>query len=836
MSRIRKAHQAHRFRKVMLVVLPLAGLAAAAIVFLALFIAGTLLSYGQDLPKLRKGDLPRADQTTKIYAVDGRLLANLFAEQNRVVLPLSKIPANVRQAVIDIEDQRFWSHNGVDVKAIARAIRTNLASGAVLEGGSTIDQQYVRNVLITREKTLRRKIREAMLAYRLEQILSKKEILERYLNTVYFGESAYGVEAASVTYFGKHAARLTLPEAALLAGLIKSPNRLSPHANPDLAMARRNVVLRKMYRLGHVGRAQLLAAMATKVRVVPPRPPASPVPYFAEYVKQLLIDRYGPYAVFRGGLRVRTTINLKVQRMAESAWRSVLGRRTDPSVAIVAIDPRTGFIGAMVGGRSFATSKYNLATQAHRQPGSAFKPFVLATALEEGVSPNKEYDSAPALIHLPGGGTWNVDNATEGGGGDPMPLRDATVHSVNAVFARLIMDVGPEKVASTASDCGITTPINSNPAIALGGLRRGVTPLEMASAYGTFANGGVSQEPIAVVEVRDSSGALIDKSDPIGTLGVSAGTAWLVTDILKGVITDGTGTEAGIGRPAAGKTGTTQAYRDAWFVGYTPQLVTSVWVGYPNRERPMTNVRGIAVKGGTFPAMIWARFMRAALAGVRATDFAKPGRDLVRVKVCTESDLLATRYCPSVAVAQFARGSQPTKRCTLHGPPATATGSRPAGVVVVPNVTGMGQNQAVLRIRGAGLLASVRAVFGGVAATVQSQRPFAGTAATRGSVVTLFVATSAGTHGPADHAPTVKFSASPSSPHAGETIAFDAATSWDKDGDITSYRWTFGDGDSASGEVVSHAYRSSGSFTVMLTVTDRAGLAGSSARTVSVSR
>lgn len=805
---------------------------------------GTVLSFGEDLPRLRKGDLPRPDQTTKIYASDGSLLATLFAEQNRQPLSINNIPWVVTQAVIDIEDERFWTHEGVDFKAVARAVRVNMASGQVLEGGSTIEQQYVRAILISREKTLKRKIREAMLAYRLGRVLSKSEILERYLNTVYFGQSAYGIEAAAVTYFGKHAGKLTLSQAALLAGLIKSPNRLSPHASPVEAKRRRNVVLRKMYALKHVKPEQFRAALAAPLGVRSPRPPRSRTPYFTEYVKQQLIDKYGAGMVFRGGLRVRTTIDLRLQAVAERAWRAVLGRGSDPSVAIVAVDPRNGFIRAMVGGRGFVKSKYNLATQAHRQPGSAFKPFVLATALEEGMSPNKKIDSAPALIDLPNGGTWNVGNATEGSGGAPMRLRDATVHSVNAVFARLVMDIGPEKVAATAGDLGIRTRLENNPAIALGGMRRGVTPLEMASAYGSFAQTGVNYEPVAVIQISNARGRVIDTAQPLGMSGVSAGTAYLVTDILRDVIGKGTGTQADIGRPAAGKTGTTQSYRDAWFVGYVPTLAAAVWVGYPGTERPMTNVRGIAVKGGTFPAMIWARFMRRALAGRPVVAFRSAGRDLVKVKVCTESDLRATKYCPDTAEGQFVRGSEPRTNCNLHGPGGTATSS--GGKATVPGLFNLGKNDAVSRLAAAGFRVQVRTVSSGPVGLVQSQWPYAGAKVARGSTVAITVAggDAAGAAGAASGSgasttqsgkpPVAVFSTSSSTVGTGQTLICDAALSWDPNGDISSYRWTFGDGGYAQGETVSHTYGGSGKFTVTLTVTDRDGLVDSTSRTVTV--
>ncbi|RJQ54687.1 MAG: PBP1A family penicillin-binding protein, partial [Actinobacteria bacterium] len=787
--------------------------------------AAVLLDATSDLPQLTRRSLPAPSQTTKLYDSRGHLLASLYAEQNRVMLPLAKIPLHVQQAVVDAEDRRFWTHEGVDTKAIVRAVQVNLSTGELLEGGSTITQQYVRNSIISPERTLRRKVRETVLAYQLEKVLTKEEILERYLNTVYFGQSAYGVEAAAVTYFGKHISGLSLADSALLAGIIKSPNRLSPHVDADAARRARDRVLGQMYRQGHLSKKDYEVAVRSQVRVVPRRPPKSAAPYFSDHVTRLLIQRYGAAVVFKGGLRVRTSMDLSVQRKAEKAWRSVLGRKSDPGVSIVAIDPRNGLIRAMVGGRDFGSSKYNLATQAHRQPGSAFKPFVLAAALEQGVSPSKTYASGPALIRLAGGGTWNVDNATEESGGPPMTLRAATIDSVNGVFARLVMDVGPEKVAAVASDLGISTPLTPNPAIALGGLRRGVTPLEMASAYGSFANNGQWVEPTAIVEVRDSAGKVLDRAAPARATAVRPGTAALVTDILQSVIEEGTGREARIGRPAAGKTGTTQQYRDAWFVGYAPTLSAAVWVGFPGRESPMTNVRGIAVKGGTFPARIWAAFMRSALSETAATEFGPETGKTVKATVCTESSLLATAYCPSRRVAEFVSGAQPAKRCDIHGPPSA---SKP----LVPNVVGLGEEKAVDKLRLEGFVVTVRYAESDRVGLVLSQSPRAGTGVARGATVTLTVGRAASA--PTSGAPVARFCFRPASPKAGETVEFDASASWDPDGDIASYRWYFGDGAFGDGEVVRYAYSWANAYTITLVVTDQKGNRNTSTASIKV--
>ncbi len=824
MSRKRRSRRS-RAHIILAVLGALAALVVAAFALVAVAAAALLADYTRDLPKLTKTSLPRPEQTTKLYASDGHLLTSLYVDQNRVLLPLKKIPLHTRRAIVDIEDHRFWEHQGVDTKAIARAIRANLTSGQLLEGGSTITQQYVRNGVISPERTLRRKIREALLAYRLEQVLSKTEILERYLNTVYFGQSAYGVEAAAVTYFGKHAGKLSLAESALLAGLIKSPNRLSPHTNLQGARTARNRVLAMMLRLGHISKAQYEQAIRSRVKVSPPRQPSSVAPYFTDHVKQRLIERYGADTVFRGGLRVKTTIDLRMQREAERAWRAVLGRPGDPSVAVVALDPRNGAIRALVGGRDFRSSKYNLATQAHRQPGSAFKPFVLAAALEEGVSPGKKYPSGPVRIRLPGGGTWNVDNATEGSGGPPMTLRDATIDSVNGVFARLIMDVGADKVVTSASELGIKTPLAGNPAMALGGLPHGVTPLEMASAYGSFANGGQWLAPWAVVSVTDSSGNTLESPTPVGRQAIRPQTAAVITDILRGVIREGTGTEAEIGRPAAGKTGTTQQYRDAWFVGYTPELSVAVWVGYPDVERAMTNVRGVAVRGGTFPARIWARFMIAALSRTSATAFADARRGLVKVKVCSESALLPNEYCPSVTIAEFVRGAQPSNACNLHGP----SGKNPVEVKV-PYVIGLTKQAAQRQLERMGLKVSVQYRQEDPGGVVLAQSPVASSVVAQGSMIYLTISRAT----TPNRAPAARFTFAPSSPAAREPVDFNASSSWDADGDMRSYQWSFGDGSYGEGEAVSHAYGHIGTYSVTLTVSDYAGNATSVTRQIAV--
>jgi 1A family penicillin-binding protein len=577
----------------------------------------------KDLPSVDDKSAFAVAQTTRIYSADGKLLANLYLE-NRQVVPLAKISPNLQKAIVAVEDERFWSHNGVDFVGIVRAAVANLRAGGVQEGASTITQQIVRNTVLADERfeiSLKRKVREAYLAYQLEKRMSKSDILGLYLNTVYFGEGAYGAESAALTFFGKHASDLTIAEAALLAGLPQGPSRLNPYDNPDAALARRQWVLKRMHETGAITSEEYERAKAEKLALK--RAPAVAetgvyeAPYFVAHVKKVLQEKYGTALVFKGGLTVYTTLDTRMQTLAENAVRNVLDRPSDPDAALVAIDPSNGYIKALVGGKDWETNKFNFATQAHRQAGSAFKVFTLVTALEAGMPPHRKLDSSSPAIIKTGGKPWVVNNA-EGHGKGYITLQAATVGSVNTCYARLIKELGAEKVAKTAKRMGIVTPLKPYLSLTLGA--QGVTPLEMASAFGTLAASGRHCPPIAVTKIKDAGGKVIFEAKPEGEQVLDRSIAYAATKILKGVITSGTATRARIGRPAAGKTGTTQDYRDAWFVGYTPDLVCSVWMGY-TPEKPMRNVHGRRVFGGTFPAQIWHDFMIQALKGRPVRDF-----------------------------------------------------------------------------------------------------------------------------------------------------------------------------------------------------------------------
>jgi 1A family penicillin-binding protein len=531
--------------------------------------------------------------------------------------------------VVAVEDERFYQHSGVDFQGIARALWIDISTGTTKEGASTLTQQYIRNTILLNERydiNVGRKIREAYLAYQFEQQHSKPEVLSAYLNTVYFGDGAYGAQTAALEYFGKPAAELTLGQAALLAGLPQSPIRLNPYYNMAGALARQRWVLTRMVANGYATQAEATAAQEETItlrKVSDPNQGIFDCAYFVSYVRRQLLQSYSDSLVFKGGLSVYTTIDTRLQRAAERAVKKTLPLKKDPDAALVSINPKTGAIVAMYGGRNYAKDSFNYAVQGRRQPGSSFKMFVLVTALEKGIPPNRPMNSSsPARI--PSRPVWIVNNS-EGSGKGFITITAATRSSVNAVFARLIWELGADEVALTAKRMGITSPIPALPSIALGSAP--VSPLEMASAYGTLANNGVHVKPVSISKITDSDGTVIFDYKPIGTRVLTPQIAWAATQQLMGVVSGGTGTAARLsGREVAGKTGTAQNYQDAWFVGYTPQLATAVWMGYSEGSIPMRNVHGRRAFGGTFAAPIWHTFMSAALKGTPSVRFSRAGR------------------------------------------------------------------------------------------------------------------------------------------------------------------------------------------------------------------
>jgi len=587
-------------------------------------------------------------QNSFVYAANGTVLGAIPAEKNRQPVALDQMSPLLAEATVAIEDRRFYSHEGIDYEGIIRAAVKNLESGEIVQGGSTLTQQLVRNLYIGNEVSWERKTKEACLALKLEeeglpklwgavpadlppaQLKSwrKDKILETYLNQVYFGSHAYGAEAAAQTYFSKRAGDLSLVQAALIAGLPQAPSIYDPFRRPDEAVRRRNEVLAAMRDSGYIDRAAYEKSVSaplklkagqlyTKIRE----------PFFFSYVREQLIAKYGASTVRGGGLRVYTTINPRFQKLAERAIEETLNQGGDPASAIVSINPKNGAIRAMTAvapGRK--NLQFNLAAQGRRQSGSSFKTFVLTEAIRQGISPSTRYLSAP--FHWqpdPNSEPWDVATYSHSYIG-AVPISSATLSSDNTVYARLTLDVGPENVVRTARRMGIKTKLQPVASIGLGS--NSVSVLEMASAYATLASGGVYAEPMAIRRVVLPDGR-VDKGAGWGVAKkkrvLSDGVAFEVTQILQQNVDAGTGTGANYGDPyLAGKTGTTDNYADAWFAGYTPRASTVVWVGYPNAQIEMSNVHGIQVAGGSFPATIWQLFMSRAFAGVPYVDWPFP--------------------------------------------------------------------------------------------------------------------------------------------------------------------------------------------------------------------
>jgi penicillin-binding protein 1A len=562
-------------------------------------------------------------QNSFVYDANNKLLATIPAERNRQPVPLNAVSPWMRQATVAIEDKRFYRHGGVDYEGIARALWADLRAGRVVEGGSTITQQLVRNLYISKEVTFERKIKEACLAIKLSRAWSKDRILGSYLNQVYYGNHAYGVEAAARTYFNRHARSLTLEQAALLAGLPQKPSVFDPFNRPAEALARRDEVLRAMLQAGYITQNQLTKALASRELKLKRGDLYTRLrePYFFSYVRDELLTEYGANTVRSGGLKVYTTIDPRLQRLARKAIKATLYYRRDPASAIVSINPANGAIRAMtavIPGRR--KNQFNLAAQARRQAGSTFKTFVLTTAIARGVNPSSTtYISAPFHYQPdPFTEAWDVTTYDHSYAGT-ISIERATLRSDNTVYAQLTLDLGPENVASMAHRLGIQTPLTTAegayvPSMGLGSIA--VSPLEMASAYATIAAGGIYSRPTAVRKVLLANGKVDTDAGwgkPERRRVIADWVAQEVTRILEENIRSGTGVAAAIDRTAAGKTGTTENHADAWFCGFTPNLSTTVWIGYPKGEISMENVHGIAVAGGTFPADIWHRYMQPAL-------------------------------------------------------------------------------------------------------------------------------------------------------------------------------------------------------------------------------
>ena len=664
---------------------------ALALILLVLvavgMVTGILAGYLKNAPSVEDVDVEaRRSLPTVVYDANGNVLTKLMVE-NRQWAPLSSIPQHLIDAVIAVEDHRFYEHHGISVRRILGALWYDIRHMSPDQGGSTITAQLARNVFLSHEKSVSRKIWEALYAFQLERRYTKDEILEFYLNWVYFGHGVYGVQAASNLFFGKPIDQLTLGEAALLAGIPKGNELYSPIKNERTrqnALNRRRIVLQRMVDVGYISPEQAAPAADEPLRLASQGGKLAPVGKYVNFmVRDYLLKKYGKDSVYRGGLSVKTTIDLAAQRAAEEAISRLLPtgstpetRKDDssltyPQAALVAIDAQTGQIRALVGGRG--EDEYNRALKAERSPGSAIKPFVYTAAMDSGYTTTTVVVDEPVEYPMGTGTTWAPRNFN-GKFVGPLRLRQALEQSTNTIAVKLMADLKPDKVISYARKMGITTLVESGTrndrglALALGGLTRGVTPIEMVQAYSSLANAGVRVTPYFIMEVRDSSGVLLESNVPRREIVLDERTAYIVADMMRGVICSpsGTGRRADIGRPAAGKTGTADSNTDAWFVGFTPDMVAAVWIGEDtNREMRYPK---IGVIGSGKAAEIWGAFMKKALAGVPARDFTVPEGVLTGVRVCTASGQLASSSCPEAQVIpeKFIEGTQPTQVCSVH--------------------------------------------------------------------------------------------------------------------------------------------------------------------------
>jgi len=703
--------------------------------------------------------------TSTVYAADGSVLTTLHAEEDRRPIELAELPDVLPKAVVAAEDRRFYEHKGVDARGIARAAVRNVEAGEASEGGSTITQQLVKNTLVTPERTVKRKVREAALALGLERSLTKDQILERYLNTVYFGQGAYGVGAAARVYFGHPATTLSLPEAALLAGLIRSPNNADPIRAPKAAAARRATVLRAMVETGAITKAQAAdAERAPLPRVARHDNTRYAAAYAVQDAVQTLLDdpRLGDTpeqrrnALFRGGLRIDLTIDPEQQEAAEEAVATLLNATNDPYAGLAAVKPGDGAITAMVGGRDFFAArdpyaKLNLARggSTKRQAGSTFKVFALVAALQAGMRPDDVFEAgAQATIpcHCPK--PWVVDNY-EGTAFGKVTLRKATEQSINTAYARIVqrlgggdVDKGMNMVLDVAESLGIRGEgekrlrRDSGPAVVLGAQE--VDPVQMAAAYAALGANGVYAKPYLVASVRDAEGNYLLRNGPQRAQVVPAGVAAMANDVLQGVVREGTGVKAAQPRPVAGKTGTSTKYADAWFVGYTPNFAAAVWVGVPKGEVPMTPENGFrtVIAGGTFPALIWGRFAGSALLRLPNAAFVTPLGAQVSIPWDRHRNCRANKWTPPAHVVRktFVGGQEPKDTCAdPTGPAAT----------VVPNLLGADDEYAIGSLGHAGFLVRTVKVYNlrYPAGAVVGQSPPAGTTVEPGATITVSLAT-----------------------------------------------------------------------------------------------
>ena len=625
-------------------------------------LSGAIFAFTHDLPQIRSLENFKPDAVTRVYSADKVLLTELFIEKREPVR-LKTIPRLLREALVATEDRKFYQHSGVDLKSIARAIIKDIKAGEFIEGASTITQQLSKTLFLTPRKTVVRKIKEAILAFQLERRYTKDEILELYLNQVYFGSGAYGVESAAKIFFGKSAKDLSLAECALVAGMPKSPSRYSPLVDPDLAVKRRNTVLAQMRDMNIISEVAYQQALQEPLYTNGHRFDQSKAPYFVEYIKKSLEDELGSTRLYKGGLTVFTTLDYRLQSAAEKAVADGVAALTErmklaqikepaPEAALISIDLTTGGILAMVGGNDFRTSRFNRVTMALRQPGSAFKPFVYAYAIEQGSAQNKTILDAPVVYRgALNGEDWKPENFSLEYNGE-MTLRHALAISQNIPAVRLLQSLGPHPVAQFAHQLGIQSPLASNLSLALGSSE--VTLMDLTTAYSVFPNRGEKIKPFGILEIVDRQNRVIWRAKSQKRLVMSRTGAAIVTNMLEGVIREGTGRRAlSLGRAIAGKTGTTNDYKDALFIGFSPRVIAGVWVG-----QDAGGSLGKKETGAKAALPIWIDYMQAALQHEPHQYFDFPD-DVSQVRMDPITGLPQPEDSVHSVVALFKKGSEP---------------------------------------------------------------------------------------------------------------------------------------------------------------------------------
>ena len=639
-----------------------------------------ILLLKKDLPDIKYLEDFSPPVVSKVFDKDGNLISEFFI-QKRFPVSLREIPQQLKEATIAIEDRKFYKHWGIDILGILRAFIHDIKARKVVQGASTITQQLATNLFLTKKTSIIRKMKEALLAIEIERHYSKDEILEMYFNQIYYGNGSYGVEAAALSYFGKHAKDLDLSESALLAGLPRSPVYYDPFKHPKKALKRRNVVLNVMVETGAITKEQADEAKKEKIYLHPKKDTFKDAPYFIEEVRRRVLERYGKNMLYRNGLNIYTTLDIDLQKKANSSlenWlrttekmyhfkvkRDTTKRDTTGGItkyiqgAMVVIEPKTGAVRALIGGRDFRDSEFNRATQARRQPGSAFKPFLYTACIDNGFRTSDEVLDIPIVIHS-GGEEYSPSNYDHKFMG-PITLRKAFALSRNLAAIRLIRYVGEQTVVEYAKKMGITSPIKPVPSLALGSYE--VTPLEITAAYCVFPNLGIRVKPYFIEKIVQHEGNIIYQHQIQKERVISPATAYIMIDLMKSVINEGTAIGArleGFTKPAAGKTGTTDNYSDAWFIGFTPNLVCGVWVGFDTRRKIR---RGAS--GATFAVPLWTRFMKKATKGKPAIDFTVPVGVVTRT-ICPVSHKLANQYCPNPRKEVYLAATEPTEICDIH--------------------------------------------------------------------------------------------------------------------------------------------------------------------------